>query len=384
VSRIALIPSAYPPAVGGVEELTRHLALSLTRAGDAVEVWTPKAVARGRPVVEQLDGLTVRRFAFPLPGSQPRQAVTAMAAGSRTLAALWQASRQFRPDVLHVQCFGPNGIYATALAAMTRTPLVVTLQGETVMDDNDVFEHSPVLRTGLRRALRQAAAVTGCSAFTVDDAVKRFGLAPGRGVSIFNGVEVAGAANLEQAPLEPVAPGRYVLALGRVVEKKGFDLLLAAFGRVADRHPDVDLVIGGDGAALGGLREAASTAGLAKRVHFPGRLSREAVAGAMAGADIFVMPSRLEPFGIVVLEAWRAGAPVIATSRGGPPEFVRDGIDGFLADPFDTEALAARIDALLADGDLRGSMAAAGSARVAEFAWPVLADRYRAIYQQVG
>jgi glycosyltransferase involved in cell wall biosynthesis len=96
------------------------------------------------------------------------------------------------------------------------------------------------------------------------------------------------------------------------------------------------------------------------------------------------MPSRLEPFGIVVLEAWRAGAPVIATSRGGPPEFVRDGIDGFLADPFDSEALAARIDELLSDGGLRSSMAAAGSARVAEFAWPVLADRYRAIYQQVG
>jgi glycosyltransferase involved in cell wall biosynthesis len=378
------MPSAYPPAVGGVEELTRHLALSLTRGGDAVEVWTPKAVARGRPVVEQLDGLTVRRFAFPLPGSRPRQAVSAMARGSQTMAALWRASRQFRPDVIHVQCFGPNGIYATALAATTRTPLVVTLQGETVMDDTDVFEHSPVLRTGLRRALRQAAAVTGCSTFTLDDAVKRFGLEPGRGVAIPNGVELTVDADVGHGTLEPPAPGRYVLALGRVVEKKGFDLLLAAFGRVADRHPDVDLVIGGDGAALDGLRQAASTAGLTKRVHFPGRLSRDAVARAMTGADLFVMPSRLEPFGIVVLEAWRAGVPVIATSRGGAPEFVRDGIDGFLADPFDTEALAARIGQLLDQSDLRKSMAAAGSARVEEFAWPVLADRYRAIYRQVG
>jgi glycogen(starch) synthase len=181
-------------------------------------------------------------------------------------------------------------------------------------------------------------------------------------------------------PAPPLAPGRYVLALGRVVEKKGFDLLLAAFGRVAARHPDVDLVIGGDGAALESLRQAAHGAGLGDRVHFPGRLSREAVAGVMAGADVFVMPSRLEPFGIVVLEGWRAGVAVIATSVGGRPEFVHDDVDGVLVDP---QAFAERLSALLDDAGLRSRLAAAGRARIGEFAWPVLAERYRAVYAGV-
>ena len=63
----------------------------------------------------------------------------------------------------------------------------------------------------------------------------------------------------------------------------------------------------------------------------------------MAGATVFVMPSRLEPFGIVVLEAWRAGVAVVATTRGGAPEFVDDGETGVLVDPFDTPAFAAAL-----------------------------------------
>ena len=78
-------------------------------------------------------------------------------------------------------------------------------------------------------------------------------------------------------------------------------------------------------------------------MHFVGRLDRQAVAEAMAGATLFVMPSRLEPFGIVILEAWRAGVAVVATNHGGAPEFVRDGQDGVLVDPFDTGGFRRRL-----------------------------------------
>ena len=80
--------------------------------------------------------------------------------------ALWtmaSALRLFAPDVLHVQCFSVNGVYAAALARIFRTPLVVSLQGETVMDDHDIYERSASLRLGLRIGLRTASAVTGCS-----------------------------------------------------------------------------------------------------------------------------------------------------------------------------------------------------------------------------
>jgi glycogen synthase len=389
MTRVALLPSAYLPTLGGVQELTRNLALALVEGGDEVEIWAQQGDETHGTTVETLDGLTVRRFPFPLPGARPRSWSPFLRVAPRTLLDLRSAMKAFRPDLLHVQCFGPNGVYATSISALQRVPLVVTLQGETVMDDQDIFDHSTVLRTALRVALKRASVVTGCSAHALGDSERRFGLKPGAGEVVFNGVvldtssrpDEGGSATpgLRSTGIE----GRYVLALGRVVEKKGFDLLIKAFARVADRHPDVSLAIAGDGPSLPGLRRLAEDLALADRVRLPGRLARPEVAAAMAGAEVFVMPSRLEPFGIVVLEAWRAGRPVIATSRGGPAEFVTDGEDGLLADPFDIDKLAEALDRLLTDQALRQSLGEAGRRRAGEFAWPIIADQYRQRYAAI-
>ena len=388
MTRVALLPSAYPPSVGGVEELTRHLALTLVAAGDEVEVWTGLPDDRADETVEVRDGLVVRRFPMPLPASSLSAVSHATTTGWRTMRSLRRAVSTFRPDVLHVQCFGPNGAYATALARLCRVPLVVTLQGETLMDDADIFDTSQVLRTALRAGIRTAAAVTACSQFTLDDAVARFGLPAGAGRVIFNGVAPAdddaptGGPTAVSLPA-PLGTVPYVLALGRVVAKKGFDLLLAGYAAMEPGARTADLVIGGTGNALERLEAQAEDSGIGAHVHFVGRLSREQVAAAMAGAAVFVMPSRLEPFGIVVLEGWRAGTAVLATDRGGPPEFVRDGEDGLLVDPFDTVAMSDALGRLLSDDAFRRSMAAAGRARVAEFAWPVIVDAYRSVYRDV-
>ncbi len=382
MTRVALMPSAYPPSVGGVEELTRHLALSLVAAGDQVEVWTGLPDDHDDESVEVRDGLVVRRFPMPLPASSMTAVTHATAAGWRTLRSLRRAVGVFRPDILHVQCFGPNGAYATALSRLCRVPLVVTLQGETLMDDADIFDTSHVLRSALRAGLRAASTVTACSAFTLDDAEARFGLAAGRGRVIFNGVSLAGMEDPPPAVDLPPPFGRapYILALGRVVDKKGFDLLLAGYAAMDPARRTADLVIGGGGPALERLEAQAEESGIGDRIHFVGRLTREQVAAAMAGATAFVMPSRLEPFGIVALEGWRAGTAVVATDRGGAPEFISDGVDGLLVDPFDTAAVAGVLGRVLSDDTLRGSLAAAGRARVEAFAWPRIADEYRDVY----
>jgi glycogen synthase len=224
MTRIALIPSSYPPSLGGVEELTRHLALSLVDAGDQVEVWTGHPDDSTPETAEIRDGMVVRRLPMPLPATNWSALRRSATTGSRTLFSLRSAAAAFRPDVLHVQCFGPNGTYATALSRITGIPLVISLQGETLMDDADIFETSRVLRASLRRGLRTASAVTGCSAFTLADAERRFGLAVGKGRVVPNGVDVrtAGIVRPSAGTPSPAGPGRpYVFALGRVVEKKG-------------------------------------------------------------------------------------------------------------------------------------------------------------------
>jgi len=400
--RVALIPSSYLPALGGVEESTRHLALTLKSAGDAVEVWTGLADASGQPTVATLDGVVVRRFPMPLPAADVRAVRRFVRVAPSGLWHLHRAVRTFRPDVLHVHCFGPNGVYGLALARWTGLPLVVTLHGETVMDDSDVFDVSTVLRTALRRSLRPPTTVTACSGMVLADAEARFGLRPGRGGVVPNGVDLSvrpadaatsalgRTADREDGPAEdqPSEPSRwtppterpYLLALGRVVPKKGFDLLVSAYARTQVAAGCTDLVIAGEGPTLSQLREQARTLGVADRVHFPGRLDRESVAEAMADASGFVVPSRLEPFGIVILEAWRAGTPVVATTHGGPAELIRDGVDGRLADPNDPSQLAVALDDLVRDAPGRLALAAAGRNRVQEYSWPAIADRYRKVY----
>ena len=382
MTRVALLPSAYPPSVGGVEELTRHLALALVSAGDEVEVWTGLPDDHDPETVEVRDGLVVRRFPMPLPATRVSAVAHATTTGWSTMRGLRRAVANFRPDVLHVQCFGPNGAYASALSRICSVPLVITLQGETLMDDADIFDTSRVLRASLRAGLRSADAVTACSAFTLADAEARFGLAPGRGSVIFNGVVLDSPATDGPAIALPPPLGDvpYLLALGRVVEKKGFDLLLDGYAAVDPGLRSADLVIGGTGASLERLENQAQELGIADHVHFIGRLTREQVAVAMSGALAFVMPSRLEPFGIVVLEGWRAGTAVVATDRGGPPEFVRDDEDGLLVDPFDAAAMANVLGRLLSDEGLRDAIASAGRARVEAFAWSRIVEEYRAVY----
>jgi glycogen synthase len=388
MTRVALLPSAYLPTLGGVQELTRNLALALVAAGDEVEVWTQQNDRVDPPTVDSLDDITVRRFPFPLPSGRVASWKPFALHGARSLRDLRAAVKSFRPEVLHVQCFGPNGAYATALSYLTGVPLVLTLQGETVMDDQDIFDHSQTLRLAIRVGLRHAATVTGCSAFTLRDSEARFGLPAERGQVIFNGVE----SDLEQGRKDHKGAeraadrlsGPYVLALGRVVEKKGFDLLIRAFAQVASRHPGVALAIGGDGPALGDLRRLIDEVDLTDRVHLLGRLSRPQVASAMASAEVFVMPSRLEPFGIVVLEGWRAGRAVVATSRGGPPEFVDDGENGVLVDPFDTSALVDALDRLLSDPAWRARLGEAARQRVNDFSWAKIAEAYQQCYAASG
>lgn len=249
-------------------------------------------------------------------------------------------------------------------------------RGETVMDARDIYGRSASLRLGLRTA----RALTGYSEFVLNDAVARFALPSHRGVVVPNRVQIDDA--VEPEPVE-LPFDRFVLAMGRVVEKKGFDLLIDAFSQIADRHPAVGLVIGGDGAARKVLHEKVRSSGLEGRVVLPGRFSRGNVRWATSRASAFVLPSRVEPFGIVVLEAMVAGLPVIVSGHGGAVEIVRDGVDGLVVDPVDRQALGAAIDRLLSNGAERERLIGAGRERVRSFEWPVITREYLGLYDQV-
>ena len=139
-------------------------------------------------------------------------------------------------------------------------------------------------------------------------------------------------------PNRTLSPFRF-LAIGNLVPIKGFNILLRAFAIAFKDDPDVDLLLGGAGQEKIRLETLASTLGIAKRVHFIGSLTRAQVRQAMFDADVFVVSSYQETFGIVVIEAMSTGMPVVATKCGGPEEII-NATNGWLTDVGNPKALA--------------------------------------------
>lgn len=173
------------------------------------------------------------------------------------------------------------------------------------------------------------------------------------------------------------------LALGRLHPNKGFDLLIEALAE----SRNVTLWIAGDGPLRSSLERLASRLGITGRVRFLGW--REDVPRLLAAADLLVCPSLHEPFGNVVIEAWSAGLPVVATASDGPAGLIQDGESGVLV-PLPgsrgggPQALANAIERVCADPALRAKLGEAGRrAYEAEFTEPIVVAGYRRFFDQV-
>ncbi len=169
-----------------------------------------------------------------------------------------------------------------------------------------------------------------------------------------NFVKIVPAAPLDREELGASVNAPLALALGRLHPNKGFDTLLAAVAQV----PDLRLWLAGEGDLRPDLERQARDLGIASRVRFLGW--REDVSDLMATADMVVVPSRHEPLGNVVIEAWAAKAPVIATNSAGPAALIEAGETGILVPVDDAPALAAALRELAGNWGLRRSFAIKG------------------------
>ena len=187
--------------------------------------------------------------------------------------------------------------------------------------------------------------------------------------------------------VERVAPARSprtgrpeLVSAGRLVEAKGYDVLLEAAALLAGRGTDFGLTIYGEGLLRPELERR--IAGLAGCVRLAGHSAD--LAPAFAAADLFVLASRREGFGNVIVEAMAAGLPVLATRCGGPASLIDDGVNGFLVPPEDSEALAGAIAALLSDRARRESVVPAGLETAARYAVGPAAKAFEALAERLS
>lgn len=178
-------------------------------------------------------------------------------------------------------------------------------------------------------------------------------------------------ATPEDAPL--------LLTLGRLHPAKAQDVALAALAQL----PGAYLWIAGSGPLEAALRAQAHALGVHERVRFLGW--RSDASRLYAAADVCLFPSRYEPLGNVVIQAWAHGLPVVAAASQGPAALIDEGRDGLLAPVDDADALAAAARRLIEDPALRARLAAAGRARVAgEFSEAVVVEQWRALFARLG
>jgi glycosyltransferase involved in cell wall biosynthesis len=297
-------------------------------------------------------------------------------------APLVRAVRQDRPRVLFAQSWSSGKFdVLLGLARALRVPLVAYHAG----GDPDAFVGAAVRR----RTLPGADLLLASSSFERDRLTSAFGVAPGRVRVVLTPVDTSAFRPTDRgeacrlAGLDPSR--RYLLFVGRLSDReKRVGALIDAFARELPRADDVDLLVAGDGKDAPALRRLAASAAPG-RVRFLGWASgTDALRALYNAADCLVLPSPREGFPTVVGEAAACGTPVLASRVGGVPELVVDGVTGWLFEPEDDVALAARIALVLERPDevraLRPAARAAAEARVApEVVGPQLREAFGAV-----
>lgn len=259
--------------------------------------------------------------------------------------------------------------------------LLLMAHGDEVWGD-PAYRARRVHDRALMRGLTRVVAVSGHTARRMQAA---FGLRDGLFRILPNAVDPLdfplGPPEAEDAPAEILSVTRLAAHDGA----KNIDRMLAAMALLAPARPGLRYRIVGEGVLRPGLEALAARLGIADRVVFAGRLSDADLAAAYGRARVFALPSAKEGFGIVYLEAWQRGLPVICGTTDAGPEIVGDGIDGFAVDPADPAALAARIGWLLDHPAAARAMGRAGRDKVAaRYLMPAFRARLGAILDEVA
>jgi glycosyltransferase involved in cell wall biosynthesis len=298
---------------------------------------------------------------------------------------LLQHYRRTPFDVLHCHGIYPPSYLASLLKERLPVPVVVTSHG------GDVYEHNvrlqkPTIVERCVQGLRRADALVAISRFTREGFTRLCPDVAARIVDIPNGVHLAAYAERAEKPAEwdaALEPNSYAIFVGRLKYRKGVDVLLHALARTP-ASGKVQLAIVGDGEERAMLEVLCDQLDLRDRVRFLGTVTGAAKSYLLQNARFGVVPSRQwESFGLVVLEGYASGLPMIATSLPGLADLIQPEQTGLLVAPESPEPLAAAMQRLFADDALVERLSTQGRQVVQQYDWRNVARRHVALYENL-
>ena len=289
------------------------------------------------------------------------------------IAELRRAIRTIKPDVV-ISFMDKNNILAVWATRLTEVPVIVSERS-----DPAYYDIGRIWGL-LRRLSYPFADVLVCQSSAILARVRPMGNR--KGIVIPNPVALPVAANNHNAKHNSDKTNHSVIAMGRLVPQKGFDLLLAAFGRISRKHPDWSLTILGEGTIRKELEDQAKSLGVAERVYFAGQTADPFP--VLRQADLFVLSSRFEGFPNALCEAMACGLAVVSFDcPSGPAQIIQDGIDGVLAPPEDVGALAATLDRLMGDAAERRRLASCAPQVLERFGVETVMEQWNGVIRTV-
>ncbi len=310
-------------------------------------------------------------------GFEPETFVLKRAVDVGCVRGLANLFERHRIDVVHSHEFS-MAVYGAMAALVGRRRHVITLHG------SRYFARHRRRRIILRLAVQSAWATVAVSDDLAMDMSRDLNLSPEKITVIRNGQELPkGSRSTFREELGIADHDVLIVAVGSLYPVKGHSDLLEALRLVLDRsnHPSsIHLVIAGrEGSASQGLRHRAETLVLTDSVHILGH--RDDIPNVLAGADIFCLPSLSEGFPLALIEAMGSATAIVATSVGGVPTAIRDGIDGILVPPGNPLALATALLRLINDQSTRCRLGGSASVRAGSlFSLSAMIDAYESIY----
>jgi len=392
---------------GGTETTILQTSRALREKGHDVRIFTSLALSDKRR--EAIQDVPVRRFSYTYPffglSAQDREDMDKKGGNLLSLPLLWSLLCEPGVDLLHAHTGKRVGGTVRTAARMRDIPYVVTLHGgffevpKGEMDQmlapiENRFEWGRAFGAllGSRRVLEDASALV-CVGGDEYEAAKR--QLPNQRVKLLpNGVDCAffaeGDGDAFRAAYEIPTDRRIILCVSRIDYQKNQIGLVDAIAGIIPRHPSLHLVM------LGPVTVASYHQRLLARVRelgleqrttiIPGLRSNDPLlAAAFHAADLFCLPSLHEPFGIVILEAWAAGLPVVASRVGGIPSFTLDGEDILHAKAGDAGELGRCLEQLLEMPELAARLAAQGREKARhDYDWTTISDRLLKLYEDVA
>lgn len=383
--RIALLSweSLHSIAVGGVAAHVTELAAALERREHEVHVFT--RMGKGQAPYERVDGVHYHRCPFPLNADFVDEVNTMCRSFVHHLFATEGYIGAF--DVVHAH----DWLAANALIWIRQSRRrhgILTIHSTEYGRCGNQFYNG---RSERIRQQERAGTYWADRVITVSGALRQevqwmYEVPHGKMSVIYNGVNVRNFDGW----IEPAAVKRRygigameptVLFAGRMVQQKGPDLLVEAIPTILKCHPAAKFVFAGDGEMRQPVEARAQQLGIAHATRFVGFQANGVLTDLYRACDLVCVPSRNEPFGIVILEAWSAGKPVVSTRNGGPEEFVCDQVNGLKvhATP---DSIAWGIGTLFTDFEWARWMGRNGRlAAETAFTWDAIADQTLAVYR---